>query len=303
MQQMSQTIVKVNATIDQLKGGVEYAVASIGDTVDNANALITDVSSEVKTMASAGARISSDVADITESVRRGEGTVGRLVKDDELYRRIASVARSAEEIAADVRGVVGQARKTFEGIESKDGPIATVTTNLQLTLDDARLAMTAFAENMEALKRNFFFRGFFNDRGYFNLADISPAAYRDGVLAAGGDRRPVRVWLQSGVLFDQDALTEDGRRRLDSAIAPFLGHLPDGVLMVEGYAQRGSEDERFLLARTRAAAVRDYLIGKFALDPRSTGVMPLGSDADGSPDNQPWDGVALALFVENLRPN
>ena len=47
-----------------------------------------------------------------------------------------------------------------------------VTTNLQQTLDDARSAMSAFAENMEALKHNFLVRGFFNDRGYFNLASI-----------------------------------------------------------------------------------------------------------------------------------
>ena len=56
---------------------------------------------------------------------------------------------------------------------------------------EAAYFVPGFAENMEALKRNFFFRGFFNDRGYFNLADISPAAYRQGVLTAGGDRRPV----------------------------------------------------------------------------------------------------------------
>ena len=26
--------------------------------------------------------------------------------------------------------------------------------------------------------------------------------------------------------------------------------------------------------------------------------MPLGSDSEGSPDGEPWDGVALAVFQE-----
>jgi hypothetical protein len=68
--------------------------------------------------------------------------------------------------------------------------------------------------------------------------------------------------------------------------------------MVEGYAQGGSRDERFLRSRRRAAAVRDYLIGKFQLDPRTTGLMALGGEAVGNAPEAQWSGVALALFVE-----
>jgi hypothetical protein len=165
---------------------------------------------------------------------------------------------------------------------------------------------------MEALRHNFLLRGFFNDRGYFDLADISPADYRNGALTADGGRQATRIWLRDHVVFQQKAgangdsqrleaeeeLTEDGKRRLDSAIAPYLEKLPGGVLMVEGYAQGGSGDERFLVSRRRAAVVRDYLIGKFQLDPRTTGLMALGSEAVGSPPEAEWSGVALALFVE-----
>ena len=55
-------------------------------------------------------------------------------------------------------------------------------------MDDARSAMTSFADNMEALKHNFLFRGFFNDRGYFNLAGVSPSQYRAGLLTRGNRR-------------------------------------------------------------------------------------------------------------------
>src|SRR5437667_2226668 len=67
LQQMSDTINKVNETIDDMKDDLRRAVQSVSDTVDNANALISDLSDDVKTMASAGARISGDVAEIADS--------------------------------------------------------------------------------------------------------------------------------------------------------------------------------------------------------------------------------------------
>jgi phospholipid/cholesterol/gamma-HCH transport system substrate-binding protein len=311
-QQMSATITRVDGIIEDLKGGLEEALVSVDETVKGADELIDEITDEVRTMASAGARISGDIASITEGVRKGEGTIGRLVKDDELYRRATNIARQAEEIAGDAQRVVQQARQAIENFQSQDGPVAGLTTGVTETLTDARDAMAAFADNMEALRHNFLLRGFFNDRGYFDLADISPADYRNGALTADGERQATRIWLHDRVVFQQKAgtngdsqrleaeeeLTEDGRRRLDSAIAPYLEKLPGGVLMVEGYAQGGSRDERFLRSRRRAAAVRDYLIGKFQLDPRTTGLMALGGEAVGNAPEAQWSGVALALFVE-----
>ena len=43
---------------------------------------------------------------------------------------------------------------------------------------------------------------------------------------------------------------------------------------------------------------RAYLLDRFHLDPGATGVMPLGSESPGSPEEQPWDGVALAFIMK-----
>lgn len=305
LQQMGDTVTKVNSMIDDLKGDVDETLASINDTIEDANGLINAVSDDVKTMASAGARISGDVAEVADGIRDGKGTIGKLVNDEELYRRATNIAREAEGVAADVRQAVAEARKTLDSVNAKNGPMQGVTSTLKQTLDDARAAMAGLAENMEALKRNFFFRGFFRNRGYFDLASLSPADYREGVLTNGGERRPVRVWLSSPVLFEPappgagaEQLTESGKARLDSAIAPYLDHLADNVLIVEGYAQQGTRDEEYLRSRARAVMVRNYLIGKFHLDPQAAGLMPLGAQSEGSPDGQPWDGVALAVFMD-----
>ncbi len=302
LQQMSDTMVKVNATIDDLRGEVETAIVAIGDTVANANDVITSVSTDVKTMAASGRRVSEDLAELTTGVREGRGTVGRLFTDDELYSHVKQIAANAESVTTDARAVVAQARETFASMKANEGQVAGLAGNLRQTMDDARSAMSGFAENMDALRHNFLFRGFFNARGYFDLDQISPAEYREGALASNG-RRVVRVWLDAGRVFepgedDLPALSADGRRRLDAAIAPYLDRVRDGVLMLEGYEPAGTTDQQFLGSRARAAVSRDYLVERFHLDARATGIMPLSAGpADGAPA-QPWDGIALAFFLK-----
>jgi hypothetical protein len=92
-------------------------------------------------------------------------------------------------------------------------------------------------------------------------------------------------------------LTATGKAHLDTAFAPFLEHVASGIVIVEGYAQQGPLDAQFLRSRARAAAVRDYLIDKFQIDPQASAPMPLGAESPGSPGGAPWDGVALAVIL------
>ncbi len=304
MQQMADTIKRVNDTFDEMKAEVQGTVLAVGDTVDNANALIVDISADLKKMAASGARLSSDAEQIAEGIRSGKGSLGKLVNDDELYTRTVAIAKQAEEIAANAREVVANANNTLKGFQSKDGPVQGMTTSVKQTMDDARKAVEGLAENMEALKHNFLLRGFFNKRGYFDLAQLSPAEYRQGALTKGSDRRVIRAWQRADVLFEPDSehpenerLTETGKAWIDGAIGPYMEHVASGIVIVEGYAQQGTPDEQYLRSRTRASMVRDHLIAKFDLDPQATGAMPLSADSTDSPGKTPWDGVALAVIL------
>src|SRR4029079_13123307 len=106
MQQMGDTIKKVNGTIDEMQDDAQRAVVAIADTADQANALLADVSGDLKQMAASGAKLTNDAAQIAEGIRGGKGTIGKLVNDDELYDRATAVATKAENIATSAQQVI-----------------------------------------------------------------------------------------------------------------------------------------------------------------------------------------------------
>src|SRR5260370_12637234 len=58
------------------------------------------------------------------------------------------------------------------------------------------------ADDTEALKHNFFLRGFFHHRGYYNLNNISPETYRkDRVFS---DPANEQAWIPAAELFIKD---------------------------------------------------------------------------------------------------
>lgn len=301
LQKMNETIDLVTGTILDVKTGVEQALGAVTDTATQAQSLMNDVGKDVRAIMASTHKVTEDLTVVVAGVRSGRGTVGKLLTDDALYVSAKNIAADAQKAVATLRDAAEDARGAIKDFRGDNGPMKGVTGDLQQTLNSAKDAMADLAENAEALKRNFFFRGFFNKRGYFDLQDVSVQQYRQGALETK-ERRVLRIWAGSAVLFERDAngrevLTDAGRARLDSAMAEFVKYPRTSPFVVEGYATSGTGDERFLLSRTRAQLVRDYIVGKFGLDPNAVATMPMGSEAAGSPNGDKWDGVALALFV------
>jgi phospholipid/cholesterol/gamma-HCH transport system substrate-binding protein len=305
--QANTTIKTLDATVTQLRGDLQETLGSITDAANEATKLITDLGDDVRAITANGTKISRDVQLMTANVRAGKGTVGKLMNDEELYQRLSAITKDAQLIATQVRETVTEARQTMAGlnktVNSKDGGVQGMSTDLRQTMTYAREAMADLAENTESLKRNFLFRGLFRERGFFDLGSVSAEAYRGGEFAGKG-RVPLRIWLDAPVLFATAAdgvetLSDTGRQRLDAAMATLLRypkkHTP---LMIEGYADGPSQDAGTVVAQTRAALVRDYLLSRFALDPNTTGIVALGGEAADSPrGDQRWSGIGLALWL------
>jgi phospholipid/cholesterol/gamma-HCH transport system substrate-binding protein len=195
-------------------------------------------------------------------------------------------------------------RAAVSGFAAPNGTAQQIAQTLRNTLTEVQEVTSDLADGTEALKRNFLFRGFFRQRGFFDLDAISSQAYQSGILE-GRDRTALRIWIDATMLFAPDPdgterLTDSGRQRLDSAMADFVRYPRDSPLVVEGYADASEGEAPYLLSVDRAQIVRDYLLGRFRRQATLTDIMPLSESAPGSPrGDDRWSGVALALFVSN----
>jgi len=301
LKQASDSVELITMTVEALRGDAEKAVQQIALTAEDAHALVEEIGPDLTAIVQNGNRISSQTRLLVTNINEGKGTIGKLVNDDALYVQARAIAEQARAVMENVQQVSADARGAISDLRSQSGPAQGLMADMRVTLNHAREATSGLAENMEAMKHNFLLRGFFNQRGYFDLDGISPAEYRKGVLE-NGKRKAMRIWLADSVLFERtqngaEVLTEDGRARLDNAMATYLKYIPGSPLVVEGYATQGTETDRFQRARSRAGAVLQYLEGKFDLMPNNTGSVALSGEAKDSPSGSSWDGIALTLFV------
>ena len=301
LQRMSDTVDLIRTTIVDLKSGIDGALASVTDTASEAQDLMNDIGSEAREIMASTQKVSNNLNAIVAGLRDGKGTVGKLLTDESVYTSVKKISADAAQAVASLREASEQAKAAIADFRGENGPLKGVSGDFQQTLASARDAMQDLEENTEALKHNFLFRGYFNRRGYFDLDELSVEQYRQGALETR-ERRALRIWVRAAVLFETDAngnerLTADGQARLDSAMSQFVRYPRNSPFVIEGYAPGPTNNERFLTSRRRCQLVRDYLVGKFALDPAFVASMPMGQESSDSPDGNRWDGVALALFV------
>jgi MlaD protein/OmpA family protein len=211
-------------------------------------------------------------------------------------RNLFQTTDTTLESAGHVANHMDQALSTFLTPES-DGKNGAA--HLNDTVASAQRAMTNLADDTEAMKHNFFLRGFFKKRGFYDLSNLTPEQYRDSKFVK--DHSAMRLWLSSGQVFSSpakgaDELSPRGRKEVDQAMTAFVPDLPNRPIVVEGYSDRGSPDERFLRSQQHARTVQHYLEAHFKLAENMVGAIPLGDTPPKSTGKQQWDGVSLVLL-------
>ena len=331
MVEMKTVVTQVNEVIAGVKDQLVSALSQIEDTAHSANLLVKEATPNVKSILVSADKISANVGEIVDGIQQGQGTVGALFKDKELY---ASVKRSVEKTETAVENlrdtsasakkivnkveeseIVPQLQKTVKNLQqitlqvkeavdkfqsaSGEGGVGE---NLQRTLADAHEAMSDLSDSTEALKHNFLFRGFFNKRGFFDLGSLTTPEYKSPAFGKGFQRQ--RVWLESVDLFTKDAkgvelLSVEGKARLDEAMTKLLNFPRNGPVMVEGFAGAGTASQQYLAGRRRAVRVQTYIIDRFHLRPAYVGVISMGAEpADkGSPGGFK-EGVGIVSFYK-----
>lgn len=309
IQEGRDTFQAVSREIGDVSKGVSSAIVTLTETAATANTVLSDAGADLNRLTASTVRVSqgieavvADTRGIVSGVRAGRGTIGQLLTDDTQYKRWVGISTEAERTMGNLRTASERAKEVVEQLGARDGATQQMLQALRDTVLNAREVMSDVSEGTEALKRNFLFRGFFRDRGFYDLDSLSRDAYLSGALE-GDNRTALRVWVEAGALFARqpdstERLTDAGRRRIDSVMADFVRYPSNSPLVVEGYASPSRDDTAFLVSLDRAELVRDYILSRFRRRVTLTGVMPLSTQAPGSPSGGTWSGVALALFVD-----
>src|SRR5262249_48380951 len=136
----------------------------------------------------------------------------------------------------------------------------------------AEAAVAAFQDNMEAMKSNFFLRGFFKRRGYGDAAELTENAISRVPAAA----RAKEFTYDSDKLFDKpDNAKLKNEKSLNEA-GKFLESNRFGLAVIASREQLGDTKKDRVLTEARAKVVRDYLISNFQVDDTRIKTIGLG---------------------------
>ena len=151
-----------------------------------------------------------DLADIISRINRGEGTVGKLFKDDALYYAATDLTKSADRsltsITAELNVITEQYKSLGQSVKSAveninrvvvavdtlledaaggkgvlgsllvegttaDSNFQSLMVNLKEISEESKTAAASLSENMEALKHNWLFKNYFEERGYWDAEE------------------------------------------------------------------------------------------------------------------------------------
>ncbi len=153
--------------------------------------------------------LTKDLSEIIAKTNQGEGTVGKLINDEKLYYSAVQITQTADkslkemtgrlteisdilvDLGKNVKGIIsnvddatGDLKNLIANVENGEGlagalltdkkladSVKTMIANLTKTSKDAQLATSSLAENMEALKHNWLFKGYFEERGYWSRVE------------------------------------------------------------------------------------------------------------------------------------
>jgi phospholipid/cholesterol/gamma-HCH transport system substrate-binding protein len=225
----------------------------MGELLKKASGILDSGQQAVLNAALATAHLNS----VSAKIDAGQGTVGALVNDKQLYNNLEQT-----------------------------------TATLHDTMLQAQTGVTDFQENMEALKHNFFLSGYFKKRGYEDSGDL--AANRIGGLPQGPPAKTFSFAARQ--LFDgRDSAKLKNQKLLDAA-GQFLAQNRFGLAVVAASTgMEGDSQKNLVLTEARAMLIREYLVEHFGFDDSLLKTLGRGKQA-GSNLDADWGAIDILIF-------
>ncbi len=194
---------------------------------------------------------------VSAKIDSGEGTVGSLVNDKQLYSNLEQT-----------------------------------TSKLDDTMTQAQAGVTDFQENMEAMKHNFFLSGYFKKRGYEDSAGL--AANKIGGLPQAAPEKTFTYAARQ--LFDgRDSAKMKDQKTLKDA-GDFLAQTQFGVaVVVVSTGMDGDTQKDLVLTEARAMVVREYLVENFGFDDSQLKTLGIGKQS-GAGAEADWGSIQILIY-------
>ncbi len=217
----------------------------------------------------------------TADFRHASGQVDAMASDIRsrgVMQKLDDTISSAKDAAAHVDKTSKQIRQTVAEATELDERGVDAATNVRESLSNVNTATDNMADDTEALKHNFFLRGFFHRRGYYNLANLSPDTYRKNQVFS--DPANARAWLPAAELFvkngsNSETLSATGKQLLNDVVARDGGSALNHPMIIEGYSDGADRADQMTSSRNRAVLVRQYLQTRFQLDSNKLGIVAM----------------------------
>ncbi len=199
----------------------------------------------------------ANIESISAKINTGQGTVGALVNDKQLYSNLEQT-----------------------------------TTAMNKTMLEAQAGVTDFQENMEALKHNFFVRGYFKKRGYEDSAELAQNEIEH--LPQGTTIKEFTYSAKQ--LFDkQDSAKLKNQKSLNGG-GEFLANNQFGfAVIVVSAGMEGDTQKDLVLTEARAMVVREYLVENFGFDDSQLKTLGMGKQTDANGDAG-WGNVQIFIY-------
>jgi phospholipid/cholesterol/gamma-HCH transport system substrate-binding protein len=299
-----------DATLKQLGGKMDVALDGVERAVGNVNDLLIGVKEGHGTvgmllrdekMAGQIRDTMANVQTTTANLNRASGDVNGIITDVQqrgLPQKLDSIMTQINSASSQADAMLGEVRESVTQALGPDANGLTAAQNINQTLSNINDATGNMAEDTEALKHNFFFRGFFDRRGYYTLSSLSPQEYRRSKLF--GNTHSPRAWLSATALFRESSkgseeLSPDGKRSLDAAVASMGDTIFKYPIVIEGYSDSPVPADAISWSYARAQLVRNYLEARYPFAARNVGVMPLSGTPPLGMEHDHWSGVCILI--------
>jgi phospholipid/cholesterol/gamma-HCH transport system substrate-binding protein len=226
---------------------------AMSDLIKKSKDLLDSSQEAIKNVTQTTANLSS----VSAKIDRGQGTIGALINDKTAYLEL---------------------NQTMDGVRD--------------AVAHAQAGVTGFQENMEALKHNFFVRGYFKNRGYEDSAELA----KDEITRLPEGTPQKTFTFEANQLFGKVGTAKlKNQKSLDPA-GDFLTDTDFGVAVVVAYSSmEGDTGKNLVLTQGRALVVREYLVENFGFDDRRLKTLGMGKKTGTSPANG-WGTIQILVY-------